>query len=82
MTMQRELQKRTKTRESTFPYNLKKVGKMNDDLDSNKHEIEFPNQVIVSIARLLLPEIQDFYNSNEGKAFFAQQENKKIKVKP
>ena len=55
---------------------------MNDDLDSNKHEIEFPNQVIVSIARLLLPEIQDFYNSNEGKAFFAQQENKKIKVKP
>lgn len=42
---------------------------MNDDLDSNKHEIEFPNQVIVSIARLLLPEIQASYDRNEGKEF-------------
>lgn len=42
---------------------------MNDDLDSKQREIEFPNQVIVSLARLFLPEIQDFYNSNEGKEF-------------
>ncbi|MBQ7981810.1 MAG: hypothetical protein IJ305_09435 [Oscillospiraceae bacterium] len=55
---------------------------MNEDVDSNKREIEFPNQVIVSLARLFLPEIQESYNSNEGKSFFAQQENNKIKVKP
>lgn len=42
---------------------------MNEDVDSNKREIEFPNQVIVSLARLLLPEIQAFYSSDEGKAF-------------
>ena len=42
---------------------------MKDDVDSNQREIEFPNQVIVSLARLLLPEIQAFYNSDEGKTF-------------
>ena len=42
---------------------------MNDDLDSKQREIEFPNQVIVSLARLLLPEIQAYYNSNDGKEF-------------
>lgn len=55
---------------------------MNEDVDSNKREIKIPNHVIISLARLILPEIQEFYNSNEGKAFFAQQENIKIKVKP
>lgn len=42
---------------------------MNDDLDSKQREIEFPNHVIISLARLFLPEIQAFYNSNEGKEF-------------
>ena len=50
---------------------------MNEDVDSNKREIEFPNQVIVSLARLLLPEIQKFYNSNEGKAFVEAKTNPK-----
>lgn len=50
---------------------------MNDDLDSNQREIEFPNQVIVSLARLLLPEIQVFYNSDEGKAFVEAKANLK-----
>ena len=30
---------------------------------------EIPNHIIISLARLLLPEIQAFYNSNEGKEF-------------
>ena len=50
---------------------------MNEDVDSNKREIEFPNQVIVSIAKLLLPEIQDFYNSDEGKVFVEAKANPK-----
>lgn len=50
---------------------------MNEDVDINQREIEFPNQVIVSIARLLLPEIQAFYNSDEGKAFVEAKANPK-----
>lgn len=42
---------------------------MNEDVDSNQREIEIPNHIIISLARLLLPEIQAFYNSDEGKAF-------------
>jgi len=42
---------------------------MNEDVDSNQREIEIPNNIIISLARLLLPEIQAFYNSNEGKEF-------------
>lgn len=34
-----------------------------------KNTNEIPNHVIVSLARLFLPEIQAFYNSNEGKEF-------------
>lgn len=55
---------------------------MNEDVDSNQSEIEYPNQVIVSLARLLLPEIQDFYISNVGKKNLSMCENEKIKVKP
>lgn len=32
---------------------------------------EIPNHIIVSIARLLLPEIQAYYGSDAGKAHFA-----------
>lgn len=42
---------------------------MNEDVDSNQREIEIPNHIIISLARLLLPEIQAFYNSDEGKEF-------------
>ena len=38
------------------------------DLDL-KNANEIPNQVIISLARLFLPEIQAFYNSDEGRAF-------------
>ena len=30
---------------------------------------EIPNHIIISLARLLLPEIQAYYNSNDGKEF-------------
>lgn len=49
---------------------------MNEDVDSNKREIEFPNQVIVSLARLFLPEIQAYYSSDEGKTVFDALETK------
>lgn len=42
---------------------------MNEDVDSNQREIEIPNHIIISLARLLMPEIQAFYNSDEGKVF-------------
>lgn len=45
---------------------------------------EIPNYVIVSLAKLLLPEIETFYYSEEGKAYFAKWDlnHKNNKVKP
>jgi len=37
---------------------------------------EIPNHIIVSIARLLLPEIQAYYGSSEKKTFFEALETK------
>ncbi len=38
---------------------------------------EIPNHVIISLARLLLTEIQLFYSSNEGKEFVEAKANPK-----
>lgn len=46
---------------------------------NNANDQEIPQYIIDSFARLLLPEIQKFYESDEGKAYFekwkAEQEN-------
>ncbi len=38
---------------------------------------EIPNHVIISLARLLLPELQMFYISNKGKEFVEEKANPK-----
>lgn len=46
---------------------------------NNANNQEIPQYIIDSFARLLLPEIQKFYESDEGKTYFekwkAEQEN-------
>lgn len=45
---------------------------------------EIPNYVIVSLAKLILPDLQAFYYSTEGKEYFAKWDlnHKNNKVKP
>lgn len=42
---------------------------MSDSDSDLKCTDEIPSQVVISLARLFLPEIQAFYSSNEGNAF-------------
>lgn len=49
----------------------------------NNENDKIPKFVIEELARMILPEIQKFYESDEGKAFYndliTQQENKEYK---
>lgn len=50
---------------------------MSESAPDLKNTNEIPNHIIISLARLLLPEIQAFYNSDEGKAFVEAKTNPK-----
>ena len=41
----------------------------------NDEKNEIPQYVIDGLARMLLPEIQEFYESPEGSEFLSKQEN-------
>lgn len=41
----------------------------------NNKTNEIPQYVIDGLARMLLPEIQEFYESPEGREFLSKQEN-------
>ena len=41
----------------------------------NDEKNEIPQYVIDGLARMLLPEIQEFYESSEGREYLSQQEN-------
>lgn len=38
----------------------------------NKYDVDIPEEVLSSFARFLLPEIRKFYESEEGKAYYAE----------
>lgn len=50
---------------------------MSDSDSDLKHTDEIPSQIVISLARLFLPEIQAFYSSNESKVFAETKANPK-----
>ena len=45
---------------------------MDKDLKIDYNEVELPQELLTSFAKFLVPEIRKFYQSEEGKAYYAR----------
>lgn len=43
---------------------------MENDLNLKRTEVELPDDLLISFAKFLAPEIKKFFESNEGKTYY------------
>ena len=43
---------------------------MSDTVKVNRNEVELSEELLISFAKFLVPEIRKFYQSEEGKAYY------------